>query len=174
MMKNLPHFLLISGNGQNVGKTKLASELIRHHTATTDVMAIKISPHRHPLPPETVYISRTAGYEIIRETFINNKDSSRLLQSGANPSIYIQCKDEYLAEAITMILPLTQGKAVICESGGLTTYFTPGISIYLNDVRKESMKSLSHQPDFIIPSQDAMFEFPHHHIRFYNEQWIKG
>lgn len=172
-MKKLPHFLLVSGNGQNAGKTKLATELILRHSDHTQVMAVKVSPHFHPLPPDTEFLVRNSKFEIIRETKITNKDSSRLLQAGANPGIYIQCKDENLALAIQEILPLAEGKAVVCESGGLASYFIPGISVYMNNSANESMKALNHQPDFIIPSQNAEFSFPHQRLHFSDGKWVK-
>lgn len=172
-MKNLPNFLLISGNGQNAGKTKLATEIILRHSPQTPVMAVKVSPHHHTLPPGTEFLIKTPQLEIIRETKITNKDSSRFLQAGANPSIYIQCGDENLVRAIQEILPVAEGKAVVCESGGLANHFIPGISVYLNDVTGTSMKALNHQPDFIIPSHNAGFSFPHQRIHFSGGKWIK-
>ncbi len=172
-MKTLPHFLLISGNGQNVGKSKLASELIHRYSLQTQVMAVKISPHFHPNPPDTEYLIKNSKFEIIKESKITNKDSSRFLQAGANPSIYIQCSDEYLTQAIKEILPITEGKAVVCESGGLANFFMPGVSVYLYDPGNEGLKTLNHQPDFIVPSQNAAFSFPHQRIEFLDGKWKK-
>ena len=98
-MKNYPNILLIAGTGRNVGKTLLACEIIEHLSKTAILIGVKISHHFHPVEEGQKVIANTQDYLIIEESFITNKDSSRMKQAGADKVFYIQARQENLMDA---------------------------------------------------------------------------
>ncbi|TVQ15446.1 MAG: hypothetical protein EA361_05685 [Bacteroidetes bacterium] len=131
-MKQLPNFLLISGSGQNSGKTTLVCRLIsafkEHH-----ITAVKISPHFHTVDYELPLIEKQDDFVIFREIYADkDKDSSRFLKAGANLVLVVFCKRESLQAAVESLYHhIPPATPVICESGGLALYFKPGLHIFM-------------------------------------------
>ena len=90
----IPHLLLIAGNGRNVGKTTLACKIIARFAGETEVTGLKITPHFHPVNEDDVVI-QTNNFLIINETQISSKDSSLMLQAGAKQVFFVMAKREF-------------------------------------------------------------------------------
>lgn len=152
-----PDFIIISGNGRNTGKTTFVCEVIRRVSKDYPVTAIKVSPHFHEQQPQHPTIAGK-GYTIRQENEQKGeKDSSRMLQSGANRVFYIEAKDDSLAEVINTLLPMIEkGHAVICESGGMRRWIEPSLLLLLNEAGREEKK-----PSYIklLPLADASVTF---------------
>lgn len=129
-MKTLPNWLLISGSGRNVGKTTLICSII-HQLSGLNPVAVKISSHLHPLPENSDWIIRSEDFSVIRETNINSKDSSKMLQSGAGTVFYAQGPDSRLPEILSAIYKYTENRPTICESGGLRRFIVPGVYLLI-------------------------------------------
>ncbi len=54
-------------------------------------------------------------------------DVTGIILAGATTSYYIQAKDERLVEVLQIIKPEISNGPVICESGGMCRYITPGL-----------------------------------------------
>ena len=67
MKWHIPNMILIAGNGRNVGKTTFASNIIRHLSASTTVIGIKVSPHIHDLNEDLVVIQKTDDFVVAEE-----------------------------------------------------------------------------------------------------------
>ena len=88
----LPQLLLIAGNGRDSGKTTLACLIIQKFSTDHQIIALKISPHKHRIAAGGKVICDTENLYIAEETNPGTgKDSSRMLQAGAGRSFFICC-----------------------------------------------------------------------------------
>ncbi len=127
-MRTLKNWIVIAGNGRNTGKTTLACQIIyanRHEK----VVGIKISPHHHPLDGTEEVLINQDNYCIIRERKPGTKDSSRMLQAGAEEVFYVQCQDAALPKALSELEKLSGNRPVVCESGGIRLLIKPAFFI---------------------------------------------
>ncbi|NJO92960.1 MAG: hypothetical protein HC831_31345 [Chloroflexia bacterium] len=87
-------------------------------------------------------MKRNNDFKIYEETEKNMpKDSSRMLNAGANKVFYIMAKKEFTGKAMNKLLGiLSSDTAIICESGGLSDYFKTGLHLHLTAVDSESVK----------------------------------
>jgi molybdopterin-guanine dinucleotide biosynthesis protein len=172
-----PNFMIVSGNGRNTGKTTFVCEVIRSICKEYHVTAIKVSPHFHNNhSPDPIF--EGAGFTIWEETEENRaKDSSRMLQSGADRVFYIESKDNSLVYALDNILPLMDpGQAVICESGGMRKHIEPSLMILLNedgrDEKKSSYMDLLPIADACVAFNGKEFDLAPGRIRFDGTSWM--
>lgn len=131
--KRFPHFIIISGSGKKVGKTYLATALIRAFSAQFPVVALKISPHVHDSLGNTELHYASGGIRIFRDLSPHHKNSGQFLEAGAIQSFFMETEDPQLAEAFDVFMkecnPLNL--PVICESGALNQLIHPGISVFI-------------------------------------------
>ncbi len=129
--KFLPNLLLVSGTGRNSGKTLLICRLIEELRNCKPV-AVKISPHWHLQDPEGLMLYKEGQLLLMREHNIDGeKDSSRMLRSGASVVYYIQAvSDHLLPEAFDQVLAMVPSDTpIIVESASLSMYYKPGLHI---------------------------------------------
>lgn len=136
-MKQLPNWILISGSGRNVGKTTLSCRILKYWQEIEPI-GVKVSAHIHPLPENSAWIIRKENITLTRETSISEKDSSRMMQSGAYSSYYVQAEEKFLKEALEKLTLLTSGHPVVCESGGMANYLKPGIHLHIQNKEEDS------------------------------------
>ncbi len=169
----IPNLLLISGDGRNVGKTTLGCRIVKDLSDKTSVIAIKVSPHFHLLTDSLVVLMDTDSMVITRETDRNaTKDSSRYLNAGASEVFYVQCKDdsfgtlsEWIHETWSDDIP------ILCESGGLKNFITPGYSIHIKE-------GIGEQHYFEDSGQEIIFnnfrpENVYSSVKWQNKKWQK-
>jgi hypothetical protein len=142
-MLKLPNWLIVYGTNRNSGKTTLITKIIHEIRKSYPIVAIKISPHFHPVDDNSEIVIKTDEYIIIRETNANTgKDSSRMLASGADEVYYIQVWDNNLEKVIEEIISLVRpGSMVICESGWARNLIIPGVFLILNRKGNKDIKS---------------------------------
>ncbi len=128
---DFPNILLVAGNGRNVGKTWLACRIIEKLSQNQNVTAIKISSHYHPEDADNIIIQNDR-FIISSETKINSKDSSLMLQAGAEKVYFIMVSQPHLLEAFNFLKDELKNKIVVCESGGLVELINPGIFLFVN------------------------------------------
>ncbi len=134
--------VLLSGNGQNVGKTTFACQLIQHlKKLNQKVYALKITPHFHTeTPPHCIYKDDKFILSLEKNTE-TGKDSSRYLKAGVDESFILQVKDEYLAEAINYTFSMIPKEVkVIIESGAFRRLYHPALFLFLMKDKKDSIK----------------------------------
>lgn len=167
-MKNCHNILLIAGTGRNVGKTLLACEIINHFSKKTAVIGVKISSHQHPIGPGQKIIANTNHFQVIEESLITNKDSSRMVQAGAFKAFYIQSGHNNLEGAFQTIEPELIGNAVICESGGLHQFIKPGIFFLVseNTIPENKKHFLNYNP-VIVNSVNGIPDFDMDSVQYY-------
>ncbi|MCB8994142.1 MAG: hypothetical protein H6538_00880 [Bacteroidales bacterium] len=172
-MKELSNWLLISGSGRNVGKTSLICAILNENLAIKPV-AVKISSHLHDLPAYSEWIIREKEYSIIRENSISSKDSSKMLQAGADEVFYAQGADIHLTAIMETITGLTSNRPVVCESGGLRNLIVPGVYILVKGedrLAKPGVKKLEAFADLVVSPDEAMNGNLQKKIFFKNNSW---
>ncbi len=169
---NAPNFLAVSGTGQNTGKTLFICNIITALTSIS-VVAIKVSPHFHPLRNSDIVIEQNVNFQIILETeTLTNKDSARMLKAGAAKVFYIQCTDDYLTSALQLLKNETDNYAVIIESGAFKKYYEPGLSFLTNfEIMRKKMPVTASEHEIIVNFNGNTFDFNINRILFSNKNW---
>ncbi|WP_421918926.1 hypothetical protein [Marinifilum sp.] len=136
------NIVLLAGNGQNVGKTLFACQLIKSLQQKHSVIGIKICPHFHDLDLNAEVIASEDNYQIIKETHqVGSKDSNRLLAAGAKEVYYVQSKDKYLNEVLLCLNSIISTNSLfIIESGGLRNIIRPGLFIMIESKNNKKLK----------------------------------
>lgn len=132
MKKRFKDLLLVSGSGQNVGKTTFICDVISSNPLRK-MGAIKITRHFHEPAKGLIPIVETVNYRIFEETNRNSdKDTSRYLQAGAKKSYYIQTTDDYLKESfqLTSVL-LDPDQPFLVESARLGHILVPELFLFI-------------------------------------------
>jgi len=129
-MLKQPNLLIVAGTGRNSGKTTLACKIISQ-SDQYNIVAVKISPHRHDPVPTSVLIHSGKGFEIFLEKVYGEyKDTERMLSAGAAKAYYIQAVDNAVIEAFRRLLSLIpEGEPIICESPVLRKFIEPSLFI---------------------------------------------
>ena len=172
MPKALPNLLLISGTGQNSGKTTLACRLIACFAKQFPVTAIKISPHFHEPPPQLPVIAAYEGFVIYEEIqYGTGKDSSRFLDAGAKRIYFITTQQEKQGAAMEILLEkIPENTPVICEAGGLHHYFKPALHIVAIRKNKPPQKQIPQSADVVVEFDGVGFT-PEVEVRWSGEGW---
>jgi hypothetical protein len=168
----LPNLLLIAGNGRNVGKTYLACKIIERLSKKQEVIGIKISPHIHPVNKGKIII-KTNDFIIVEEDQITQKDSSLLLQAGAQKVYFVMAVRENLEKAFFYLNEILPKKAIVCESGGLHEFINPGLFLFVKRVEDEIVKKhlLQFSPK-IVENDGTNFSLNISDIKFYNNRFL--
>lgn len=146
----IPKLILISGNGRNSGKTTLAELIVAYLAQEHPVNGIKISPHLHGVTTEmnsNQMIFGDNNLRIYRETDPGTaKDSSRMLRAGCQNVWFIIAGDEFLLQALNLVLTkTTPGDLLICESPALIRFITPGLFFFMKG--NQGTKKAPDRPD---------------------------
>lgn len=133
--KPLTKFILISGSGQKVGKTFLATALIRHFSTREKVLALKISPHVHTDLGVSELICNEEGFRIYHDLVPHAKNSGQYLVAGASASWFMETTDQFIDLALAWFIEHCnpEGDLVICESGALGRHFRPACMVFINN-----------------------------------------
>ena len=166
-----PNFLLIAGDGRNVGKTYLACKIISHLSKKLDVIGIKITPHFHKSEVKNI-LQQTKEFVIAEENEITEKDSSLLLQAGAKKVYFIMVKPDKIKEAFFELEKLLPVSPVVCESGGLNEVIQPGLFLFVKKKGVDIQKSnyLKYSP-LLVENDGKDFTFHPESIQFINNRF---
>lgn len=172
------NIILLAGNGQNVGKTLFACQLINSLKQKHSVIGIKICPHSHELKPDTEFIINNKNYQIAKEHLQQGKkDSNRLLAAGAKEVYYIQAKDDYLNEVLSCLdKVIPNDQLLIVESGGLRKILEPGLFIMIESKNNKKLKPNTKEyrvlADLNIEFDGEEFNFDSDKIDFSEQKWV--
>lgn len=165
-----PNLLLIAGNGRNVGKTTLVCSIISLFATKTEVTGLKISPHKHTFNEEDV-LYRNEKITILDEKKNSLKDSSLMLQAGAKRVYFVMVKPEHFYESIDKLIELLPNSLIVCESGGLHEFVSPGLFLMVKRKDDEIVKKhlLQYSP-IIVNNNGKDFDFNIQKLGFKNHQ----
>jgi len=144
MSVKIPNLIIVAGDGRNSGKTSMCRRIIRESGAPA-ISAVKICHHFHDPGNGVVLVSENEKFTIYEETNRDTgKDSSEMLQAGADKVFYIQVTDGSTEIAFRKVLDLLPpGKPIICESQSLINHFEPGIFIIMVSEDDSGRKDIS-------------------------------
>jgi hypothetical protein len=170
----IPNLLIIAGTGTKSGKTSLACRII-DQLKELKITAIKITPHFHETTEGLIVRSEKQGYAIYEETNRGtSKDTSRMLDSGAEKVYFAKVWDDKLIEVFLEIMKeIPEGTPVICESPALRNFVEPGLFLITTSETINKHKDINHLkalPHVMIKYEDLK-EIQSLPIRFENGKW---
>jgi len=174
--KPFNRFIIISGSGKKVGKTFMATALIRAFSSQFPLIALKISPHVHDSLGNIQLIAKIDGIRIFRDLEVHAKNSGQFLEAGAAKSFFMETDDAHLSQAFDIFMERCNptNQPVICESGALSSLIKPGILIFItrdiDHLEEHKLATLS-RADLVLP---AVSFFPSafvSKIRFSENSW---
>ena len=169
---NFPNFLLIAGNGRNIGKTWLVCQIIEKLSQNHKIVAIKTSSHFHSFDNDSILI-KNERFIISTETKINSKDSSLMLQAGAEKVYFIMALPQHLYEAFHILKDDLKNRIIICESGDLIEVVKPGLFLFI--MREGSQIQKPHLLEYspiVIKNNENQFDFDHNRISVSNGKFV--
>ena len=176
MLNNQNKLLIIAGNGQNIGKTQLACDIISIFSEKEEIISVKVSSHFHKLTDKENILVNKKEYTISKEVNKeSNKDSSRMLQAGASKVYYIQTKDEFILDAYKNLLRIIgTEKYIVCESGGLAYFVNAGVFLLIKDKNKTSknISKLEKKATRIISSENNKTQFNIKTLSIAKNKWF--
>ncbi len=178
-MIKMPLLLLIGGTGRKIGKTTLASMFIEKFGKTNEIIGVKISNMK---PGDEAFHgfhehSLSANFSIQKEKNSGNKDSQRMLGSGARHSYFIRVQDEFIHEAFQALLnEIGEDAIVVCESNSLRSIVEPGLFFMVFDnsgkpVKAESEKLLAMADVQLIAHDYSRFAETINQARIRKNEW---
>jgi hypothetical protein len=156
--KSCPKFIIISGSGKRVGKTHMATALIRAFSMKFPLLALKVSPHVHDSLGNTRLTATSEGIRIFQDLGPHHKNSGQFLEAGASQSFFMETDDEHLPKAFDIFMKECNpgNYPVICESGALGNLISPGILIFISDstemLRADKLKTIE-LADMVLPAR---------------------
>lgn len=166
------NFLIISGNGRNVGKTFLACRIIEFLSQNNAVTAVKISPHYHQIHENVKVLINDDDFIVLNETEKTHKDSSLFLQTGAAKVLFVMVRPEKLEKAFQSLKPLLTEGPVIFESAGLGEIINAGLSFFLKKPGDPILKNnWAAKHSHIIENEGGILNFDITKIGFEDNQF---
>ncbi|MDQ1332005.1 MAG: hypothetical protein QG576_39 [Bacteroidota bacterium] len=143
-MMLIQNLLLIAGTGNKSGKTTFACRVIEQYRES-GIVAVKITPHFHETTSGLILLNETQGYSIYEETDSEtNKDTSRMLKSGAARVFFAKVTDKNLAGAFSEILEFIPSETpVVCESPALRYCAEPGVFVIMKSDENNNNKNIN-------------------------------
>ncbi len=170
----IPNLLLIAGTGNKSGKTTLACRIIEQFR-DYGIFGIKITPHFHETTPGLNMVVSTRGYSIYEETDPETqKDTSRMLRSGAKRIYFVKVTDEDMRDALTEIMNIIPaGTPIVCESPALRYHVDPGLFIIMksDNSNNKDINDLLCLPHVMI-HLDILLKTNALPIQFHRGKWI--
>lgn len=173
-MKSYPNILLVAGTGRNIGKTVSACNLIQNLSEKHRTVGVKISPHFHELESNLKYLHKSEEMVIVEEQNITQKDSSRMLQAGAEKVFYVQTKNETLADAFNLIVKSIDPKQpVVIESGGLYEILEPGLLVFVTGEEPKKEFRIRKDANVVKVQSGKIKNFEWNSIQFKNGKFTR-
>ncbi len=178
--KPYPNVLVVGGTGRNSGKTSFLCRLIEKYRGILPITGLKVSAiyptekkfHGfHPFCPEE-------GIQIFRETNAGGeKDTSRMLLSGAREVWFVSAADDKLEEALGKFLNIVGRETImICESNSLAGIIQPGLFVMIKRNEHAPFKprvlELEKYADMVVNYEDGSFEPVVEGIKFDSRGWF--
>ncbi len=171
-MKKYPNILIVRGTGRNVGKTISACKIIERLAKENNPTGIKISAHYHELE-NAEFVHQSEEFDIVEEKSRSNKDSSRMLQAGAEKVFYIQSENSNLAKAFELVVnEIEPGTPVIVESGGLYDFVEPGILVHIFDGNGKNTTEIRQESKIVKVSSEEVKNFNWDFLQFKNGKFV--
>jgi len=137
--------VVVGGNGRDVGKTLVASGIIRG-LRSLDWTAVKITPHSHGSEP----IERSGaagptgrGFLLTEERSpLARGDTARFLAAGARRALLLRVQPGGLPEALPALKQaLGTARFVVIESNSILSFLKPAVSLFVLAKARRDIKT---------------------------------
>lgn len=178
-----PHMLLIGSSGRNIGKTHLATSIIRKNRLFTDIIGLKITTIEekaktfpHGKEDCTVYSEIEGNYLIREEKDVSlEKDTCLLLKAGAKKVYWLIVREDSLEEGARALLDVIPVESVIvAESNRFRLAVKPGVFLMLINPQKKIKQSADRVQkfaDLIIVADGKKFDYDIDNIEYSQGKW---
>jgi hypothetical protein len=171
--------LLVGGASRNVGKTTLVSNLIRHFSKMHKIVALKVKSiydndqffHGNDIQLPNEHFLLIEEFELE-----NEKDSSWMLQAGANRAFRLKVHHTKLLEAFQLFMnQIKEETLIICESNSFRKVIIPDLYLFIKFPNQSNMKSsaieLEKYANRIIFTDGIKHDFSPNEIKVENKTW---
>jgi len=184
MLISYPHMLLIGSSKRNIGKTHLATSIIKRNLSVTDIIGLKITtieektktcPHGND---DCSVCTDIEGNYLIREEKDGSleKDTSLLLKAGAKKVYWLIVLEDKLEEGARALLDVIPADSVIvAESNRFRLAVQPGLFlmlVYPQKKFKESARRVQKYADLIIETDGKQFDTNIDKIGYSQDRWV--
>jgi molybdenum cofactor guanylyltransferase len=181
----MPGMLMIGAAGRKAGKTQFACGLIKKFSSQHSIIGIKVTSIDggnkgcHRGATDCSVCARLEGaYEICEETDRqNDKDTGRMLASGADRVFWLRCEKTHLEQGMAAVLEIIGNDTVsICESNSLRAFVKPGVFVIVTGTGdicwKESARDVVRYADRIVSFDGKDFDFRDDMIQLKEGKWV--
>ncbi len=178
-----PHMLLIGSSERNIGKTHLATSIIKKNRLFTDIIGLKITTIEdkaktlHHGQEDCFVFAEIEGNYLIREEKDRSleKDSSLLLKAGAKKVYRLIVLENSLYEGARALLDVIPVASVfVAESNRFRLAVEPGVFLMLINPKKK-IKQSAHRvqkfADLIIEADGKKFNYDIDNIEYSQNRW---
>jgi hypothetical protein len=179
-----PEMLMIGATGRNTGKTELACQIIRTNAAQTPIAALKVTTVVRtdgscPRGGTGCGVCSSLGepWCVTREVDTDtDKDTSRLLESGAREAYWLRVRESALADgAAALVAHVPDGWVSVCESNSLRRVVEPGLFLQVQAAReptvKTSARAVASLADRVVVSDGSAFDLALDRISLLDGHW---
>lgn len=179
-----PEMLMIGATGRNAGKTELACRLIRRFASQAPIAALKVTAVEHTdgrCPRGGAGCGACSSLSqpwcVTRELDADtDKDTSKLLASGAREAYWLRVTREALDEgAANLLAHVPVGWPTLCESNSLSRVVEPGLFLQVRTASerttKPSARAVANLVDRVVVSDGSGFDLPLERIALLDGQW---
>jgi len=177
--------LMVGALGRGSGKTKLACSLIGKFSSRHNIVGIKVTPVEktdgscpHGGSGCGACSSLNGHYYIAEETDREaDKDTCRMLASGANRVFWLRALKTHLEEGAAVLLDIIGDDAVsVCESNSLRRVVEPGLFVMVKSCGEEnhktSAKDVIQYADRTVFFDGNKFDFDTDEIELADGRWV--
>ncbi|UCF43557.1 MAG: molybdenum cofactor guanylyltransferase [Planctomycetota bacterium] len=183
-MIQVPGMLMVGAMARGAGRTKLACSLIERFSSECSIIGIKVTTVEDAESgcprgeSECVVCSSLQGeYEIIEETDAeSDKDTCRMLASGAGRVFWLRALRPHLEEGIGKLLEIMGGDAIsVCETNSLRRVVEPGLFVMVerkgSEEHKASAKDVVGYADRIVIFDGNEFDMGIDEVELADGRW---
>ena len=181
-----PQMILVGSSGRDSGKTTLACELVKRFRTMGRLVGAKVTTihEREGGCPRggkgcgACELPEGDNFCLAKEKDrYGEKDTQRLLASGADQVFWLRVKDTALeAGARALLDKAGRDCLLICESNSLRTVVTPGLFLMAQRQEttstKQSARNVMPYADRIVYSDGERFDFDFRELRFEADHWV--
>lgn len=183
-MIEVPGMLMVGAMARGGGRTRLACSLIERFGSRCDIVGVKVTTVEDaesgcPRGESEcgVCSSLQGAYEIVEETDASgDKDTCRMLASGAGRVFWLRALKAHLEEGIRALLDVMGADAVsVCESNSLRRVVEPGLFFMVkrkgSEEHKASAKDVVRYADRIVLFDGSEFDIGTDEVELADGRW---
>jgi hypothetical protein len=174
----------VGSTGRNLGKTELACRIVNRHAGRAPIAGLKVTTVAHdeggcPRGGEGCGVCSSFGESwcVMRELdAASDKDTSRLLASGARASYWLRVRaGDLAAGARGLLAQVPAGWVSVCESNSLARVVEPGLFLQVRAAGERAVKpsaqAVASLVDRVVVSDGESFDLDLERISLCDGAW---